>query len=670
MMSKRNYNVFFHTHTVSGIVISVALYIIFFAGAFALIKDEITVWEKGINYTRNVSGNSIDYDVLVEKIKTEKYDLYGRDIRIVIDEVSPEIFISLSASQDSLAPESSKKYEYFNINKNTYEISGYYAFYSFGELLYRLHFFNQVPIVGVYIAGFVAFFFLFAIVTGVIIHWKKMISNFYVFRPKAKLKTIWTDAHTVLGVIGLPFQFIYALTSCFFCLSFLVLLPANYLYDNDQQQLMEDLRPMTMSYPIETKSNQEFSLNQFRDKTLAKWEHFSMKQVYIRNYGATNMKYQADGIVEDEFIGNGRIIYDVPTGKVEIVKNPYEANYLEGVELTIRRLHFADYGGLALKIIYFMLALITCFVIITGVLIWLEARNKKNVPEAQKRFNQKVGHIYLAICLSMYPIIAFTFIITKLLPRNLDASRQSILYIVFFGLWLVASILLTLRKDNYFTNKISLQAGSIFAFCIPLVNGIISGNWIWNTIILHQYEILFIDIFWICLGLLTTYISLKLEKKQPKIVIKEKIIKTSKINLKNQITMNIKISMLWLFIAVGFIVHHIYGLFGVYYIESVMMEGATGEVPIDHHIYRILFEGIALLFALLTLQVSKKWFMMISFIWAILLGLFNIYHCVTAVIYESSNISEILILIWMLFVSILLVNDLWGCNKKIKTQTR
>ncbi|WCC44944.1 hypothetical protein PJW08_01285 [Tenacibaculum finnmarkense] len=40
-MSKRNYNVFFNTHTVSGIVISVALYVIFFAGAFSFFKEEI-----------------------------------------------------------------------------------------------------------------------------------------------------------------------------------------------------------------------------------------------------------------------------------------------------------------------------------------------------------------------------------------------------------------------------------------------------------------------------------------------------------------------------------------------------------------------------------------------------------------------------------------------------
>lgn len=77
--------------------------------------------------------------------------------------------------------------------------------------------FAQVPYpYGYYLSGFVAFFFLFAILTGIIVHWKKIVSNFYLFRPMAKLKTLWTDAHTALGVIGFPFQFVYAVTGAFF----------------------------------------------------------------------------------------------------------------------------------------------------------------------------------------------------------------------------------------------------------------------------------------------------------------------------------------------------------------------------------------------------------------------------------------------------------------------
>lgn len=670
-MSNRNYNVFFHTHTVSGIVISVALYIIFFAGAFALLKDEITAWEKGESIKIEHNEN-IDYDRLVASIKAEGYNLYGRDLRMIMPDAKQEIYVSLGKSQDTTVVNQPDKNYYFNINANTYKLSEYYAFYSLGELLYRLHFFSQIPRVGIYLAGFISLFFLFAIVTGVIVHWKKIISNFYVFRPKEKLKTVWTDAHTALGIIGLPFQFVFAVTGCFLCLSALVLLPANYLYNNNTKQLSEELRPMTKTYVMESEADSMPSIDPFMDKAVAKWDTFEPAQVYIRNYGATNMKFQVDGLLDTnkKFLGNGRLIYDVMSQKLIEEKDPNKNDYLEGVELTIRRLHYGDYGGLPLKFIYLILAFITCFVIISGVLIWLEARNKKNVPASQKLYNRKVGHIYLAICLSMYPITAFTFIIAKLIPRSLDSARQSILYSIFFLGWLLFSVAFRFTRDNYKINKYSLILGSIFAFLIPLANGITSGNWFWKMYQDGQYAILSIDLFWIVAGLVSVLILKKIKRPVPKIqhaILKEEAVKEfRKNNLttnKNLKFMRTKISILWLFLAVGYIVHHIYGLFGVYYNESVMMEGADGIVPIDHHIWRILLEGLALLFCLLTLEISKNWFKWAAFIWALLAGLFNVYHFIASLLYEVSNISELLILAMMVAANIFLVI---GINKWIK----
>ena len=494
---------------------------------------------------------------------------------------------------------------------------------------------------------------------------KKIVSNFYVFRPKAKLKTIWTDAHTALGVIGLPFQFVYAVTSCFFSLSVLVLLPANFLYDNDQQQLMEDLRPITKTYPLTTKADSVSNLNDFLVLAQSKWKQFEPKQIYIRNYGATNMKFQIDGTVADQFSGHGRLIYDVTSKTISVEKNPYDVSYLESVELTMRRLHFADYGGSFIKLVYFLLALITCFVIITGVLIWLEARNKKNIPEKRRRFNAKTGYTYLAICLSLYPVTALSFIVAKLIPRTADASRETIIYSVFFLVWLIASILLSGLRNNYKINKITLLTGAIIGGLIPVINGLSSGNWLWKTIANQQLEIMLIDALWLGLTLIASIILFKMTphpKAKPDIFNEpatNEISNNNTINNHQKTTkMNIKASLLWLFLAIGFILHHIYGLFGVYYNESVMIDGATGEVPFIHHLYRILFEGMALVFCLCSLEITKKWYLWLAFIWAILLGLFNIYHVISAFMYEPSNCSEILILLWMVLVNALLVSHL------------
>ena len=122
--------------------------------------------------------------------------------------------------------------------------------------------------------------------------------------------------------------------------------------------------------------------------------------------------------------------------------------------------------------------------------------------------------------------------------------------------------------------------------------------------------------------------------------------------------MQYKVAFLWLFIAIGWIVHHIYGLFGVYYNETLMMEGADGTTPLLHHAYRILFEGSALLFAFLSLVFKGKGILYTSLIWAVIGGIYNLYHLGAAIVYEPKNISEHFILVWMVLVSAYLIKTL------------
>lgn len=513
-MSKRNYNVFFHVHTISGIIISAALFIIFFCGAFALIKDEITAWEKGENVNMEIASD-VDYDRAMQSLKDEGLNLTGRDIRMIPPDVKQKMFVGVSASKSENASEEDKLSTYYNLHTRTYELSTYYAFYSIGELIYRLHFFHQIPTYGILTAGFVAFFFLLAIVSGLIVHWKKIVSNFYIFRPKTKLKTIWTDAHTALGVIGLPFQFMFALTSSFLCLSSLILLPINFAYDGNQQQALEDLRPMQKTYEWEEQATGEIpSLNALYEKTQEKWPEFEAAQVYVKNYGGTNMKFQIDGLLkpDEAFLGHGRIVYDVMSNTITEEKNPEDSGYAETVELAIRRLHFGDFGGLSLKVIYFALAIITCFVILSGVLIWLEARDKKHIPEKKRKFNRALGYFYVAICMSLYPITAISMLVAKYIPRTMDTDRQSILYAVFFIGWLIFTLFFTFRKNNYITTKYSLILGSFFGILVPIINGLVSGNWIWKMYQQDQTAILFVDIFWICISLISFGILLRMKK--------------------------------------------------------------------------------------------------------------------------------------------------------------
>lgn len=513
-MNNRNYNIYFHTHTVSGIVISVVLFVIFFAGSFSFFRDDINNWERNES-TAITKEIQLDYNTALKQLDKE-YVLHGRNLTISKNSNERRVAVYMEGTKDTLAPAKQKEGSFFYLDTKTLKSFTYEQSYSLGEFLYRLHFLAQIPYpVGYYLSGFVALFFLFAIVTGVLLHWKKIVSNFYIFRPKEKLKTLWTDAHTALGMIGLPFQFIYAVTGAFFMIKLLIVAPAVMaLYNGDQDKLYNELEYNDPVYKFENKKlATPFDIDKLVAKAKSNWNDFEITRVFIQNYGDANMHVVVEGemLSHKKFTGIGKVIYRIADGKEIAKKNPItQNNYLDVVKNVLYKIHFGDYGGYALRIVSFVLGIITCFVIISGVMIWLVARQKNNLPEKKRRFNAAVVRIYLAICLSMYPITALTFIVTKILyPLN-----QNNLFLVYFGGWLVLTIFFILKKNDAFTNKFCLISGSILGFLIPVTNGIVTGNWFWHSFMHNQIQVFFIDVFWIVLASLTLYVAYHLNQKK------------------------------------------------------------------------------------------------------------------------------------------------------------
>ncbi|MBE8725089.1 PepSY-associated TM helix domain-containing protein [Flavobacterium hungaricum] len=513
-MNNRHYNIYFHTHTVSGIVISVVLFVIFFAGSFSFFRDEIINWERSES-TAITKEIQLDYNSALKDLD-KKHILHGRNITISKPSIEERVAIYMEGTKDTLAPAKQKEGSFFYLDTKNFKSYTYEESYSLGELLYRLHFLAQIPYpVGYYLSGFTALFFLFAIVTGLLLHWKKIVSNFYIFRPKEKLKTLWTDAHTALGMIGLPFQFVYAVTGAFFMIKLLIVAPAVMaLYNGDDKKLYQELEYNDPDYAYEYKKlASPFNINELVSKAKNNWKDFEITRVIVQNYGDVNMHVLVEGelLSHKKFVGVGKVVYRVSDGKEIAKKDPIsQNNYLDAVKTVLYRIHFGDYGGYALKIISFVLGIITCFVIISGVMIWLVARQKNNMPEKKRRFNAAVVRIYLAICLSMYPITALAFIGSKIFyPLS-----KSNLFALYFGGWLLLAIFFIIKKNDGFTNKFCLISGSILGFLIPITNGIVSGDWFWTSFTHNKIQIFFIDVFWIALASISLYVAYHLKPKE------------------------------------------------------------------------------------------------------------------------------------------------------------
>ena len=509
-LGNRAYNVLFHTHTVTGIVISFALFVIFYAGAFSLFRHEIYKWENPAARIDVPAG--FDYDRAFRAVD-EVFHLDPHAItHIVFPNRHDPFFKVYGATHDT---DSTVKRIRAAVHPATYAVTDLSEPpTTVGDTIYHLHYFGQIPVAGLYISGFVALFFLFATITGVLIHWRNLITKFYAFIIKGKWKQIWTNAHTVLGILGLPFQVVYAVTGAFFGLLTLLLLPSVLvLFDGDRSQVFEKARPwMAIELDGNTASSDNISMEELIDHVRQQYPHYQVIRAIVRNYGKTNALLTVNIDDQTGILASGNITMKMKDGTVipEASILPDTKTYSHAALELIAKLHFANFGGIFLKGIYFILALITAFVIISGILIWRTARDNGKYTLKQRLFHHRVTKVYLAICLSLFPAFAIIFLSNKLVPIDLN-GRVAIVNQIFFISWLALTVTGLFLNSYSRQNRNYLLIGGFLSLLVPVVNGIVTGDWfwqVWRTL----PQVAYVDIFWLATGVFALVIVFKVLK--------------------------------------------------------------------------------------------------------------------------------------------------------------
>lgn len=512
-LPNRTYNILFHTHTVTGIVICCALYIIFYAGAFALFKDEIYQWEN--HEARVVPNANVDYDQLVAKfLETHPNAKIDDHLTIVFPSKNIPV-IRLYAEIENDDATHTRIIQ--AINPNTLAIPDDTSLKTtVGETIFRLHYFDQIPTFGLYLAGFVSLFFLFATVTGILIHWKNVLQKFYAYTTDGKWKTIWTNAHTVLGIITVPFQVVFAVTGALFGLLFFLLAPSTVvLFDGDSAPIFEIFSPQE-GIPLDENAPYNPNLKGINFLYQKAQEHFPEQEVVMANFhhfgkdDANVSFYVDDG---SGILGDGVVVYAMKTGEYLAEITPNHKNYSQAVYNLLIKLHFGTFGGIVLKIVYFLLALITCYVLISGILIWKVARENKNYTQKQQRFYHRVTKAYLAICLSLFPATALLFAANKLVPMEMGARVGAVNSIFFIG-WLLMAVAGLFFNKYRKLNNFYVILGGILSLSVPIANGIVTGDWLWASLQKGLVQVFCVDLFWLLTGLIALFVYWKFGKNK------------------------------------------------------------------------------------------------------------------------------------------------------------
>ncbi|MEL6535375.1 MAG: PepSY-associated TM helix domain-containing protein, partial [Bacteroidota bacterium] len=383
-----------------------------------------------------------------------------------------------------------------------------------GDTIYYLHYFRQIPVAGLFISGFVGLFFLFATITGLLIHWRNLFTKFFAFIKEGKWKTIWTNAHTVVGIIGLPFQVMYAVTGAFFGLLTLILLPSVVvLYEGDTNQVFNKINPEnTIPVDPHAPKAEHLAFSTLLQQVTEAYPDYHITRAVVKNYGkegalCTWRLDDPEGIVT-----TGSITMFMQDGVVldEVSIFPTAKTYSQSVIDFITKLHFGSFGGLLLKVVYFILSLLTCFMIISGVLIWRTARDNGRYTVAQRRFHHRVTKFYLAICLSLFPAFAWLFVLNKAIPMDMMGRTSWVNGLFFIG-WLALTIVGLFWNNYGRLFKRYLWMGGVVSLLVPVANGLVTGDWfwqVWNTL----PHVAYVDVFWLGAGFTALFLAFRVVK--------------------------------------------------------------------------------------------------------------------------------------------------------------
>ncbi|MBT2559424.1 PepSY domain-containing protein [Hymenobacter sp. ISL-91] len=553
-MDKRKYNIYFHTHTVSGIIVCVLLYVIFFAGSFSFFKEDITAWQKNSSFVANQKTTQRDFNGLLDSLAGH-HALKGRNFEFFLSKNGVTGYVSMLPSNDTLVQQQAKALAlakaqnnpagdkprggrgrgkgrggnddaaYFSYNFTHRQAVDYEQSYDMGEFLYRLHFLAplnaiRLPIslgapFGYLLAGVVSFIFLFALITGLLLHWNKIASNFFTFRPWSKWKTIWTDLHTALGVLQFPFQLLFAVTGIVLIVNSVLLEPFTKLaYQGNKEQVQSDLyhTEATVYEYTYTPLATPFDLNGFLGQVQKQWAGSQLTRVFVRNYQDANMHVivLAAPAASASFSGMGKLVYRVRDQRMLAETAPTApSSYVDKVRGLVYHLHFGDFGGRPMRVMYFVLGLLGCVVIISGILIWLVARDKASTPPRERRFNFWTANIFLGICLSMLPVTAFTLIVLLFVKD----PGQSGIYHWYFYSWLALSVYFITRRDIALVNRQTLVLSTLLCLLLPVLDGVVRHNWFWTTFARGQFDILFIDLLFLSLSVISAFALLKVKQR-------------------------------------------------------------------------------------------------------------------------------------------------------------
>ena len=371
MTSQRTLNRLFVLHSWAGIVTGLLMFIVCFSGAVVVFKNEIDLWANPSLAQLPRSATPASLDAVLTQLHT-RYPGATVETIALPDAVNPSYFAFV---RERGAPANTRTK--VALRSDTGTVVGPVDS-QLGQYLRMLHvflFFGPR-----WIVGFLGAAMLVLIVTGIVIH-RKILAELFTQRWGRSFRVVMSDLHKSAGIWGLFFHILIATTGAWMGLAPLFEQGYKYVTTANSSTSGTDAanapKPARKATGGATEPVQMQSLDALYATAQQAVPGLEARYVSMRRWGTDTAEAGFTGNLGGHLASTARVDIHAATGVPRKVHDPRTAGFWSLVNGLMEPLHFGDFGGLALKWLYFLLGMTPAFLSISGTLIWLDARQQR-----------------------------------------------------------------------------------------------------------------------------------------------------------------------------------------------------------------------------------------------------------------------------------------------------
>ena len=463
-----------YLHTWAGVLCSALLFLVFFMGTLSVFDQEIDRWM--MPATRVAQPAEVSFD---------------RVARPHLERLAPDAkqwTVHYPSSRTPVMrvswPEGGKP-QNRDIDVNTGQLLPLAGSKGGTGFFFPFHYSFHIKWLdlGYWLLAVASVVMLALLVSGVIIH-KKIFTDFFTFRPAKSRQRATLDLHHVSAVLLLPFHFTITLTGLIIMVFIYTKPGIALVYGKDADKVTREAFGLVVRAPA-GQVGELASVDAMAAQARQLWGGGEVRRVTVRNPGDAHATVDFQRRPHDQISYDTRMlsfdgISGAPLGHSDLSSTLALQRFFTG-------LHMLPFDHWWLRWIYFAMGLVSCVMIGTGMLLWVEKRRARQEREGRRSY-LVVNAVAAAGSVGVLVATLAMLVSNKLLPDGIP-ERALLEQCMFFLVWIGAlahalarSWQSRARADLGTAWREQAWASALLGVLAVALNGVLTGDHLLRTI--------------------------------------------------------------------------------------------------------------------------------------------------------------------------------------------